>query len=409
MVSIAMIAQSFAYSASSVSSAQSAPARLHSLDVFRGLTVAAMILVTDPGTYDFVYPPLRHALWNGATCTDMIFPAFQFMVGVAIPLALEGRLARGAATAPLIRRILFRSLLLILVGIFINAAPDFVWHTLRLPGILQRIGVCYACSSLLYLALRGRSDAGRRASLAVTLTGVAAALWIAYGLALRFIPVPGIGAGHLDPYGNLPAWIDRAVFGIPHLWAFGLAPGRGVTYDPEGLLSTIPAIGSTLIGVATGLVLRGPGSGTRKALTIAAAGMVSLVLSVLLSPLLPINKRIWTPTFALLSSGVCLCLFSCLYALIDLRLSGSSSRWTFPAVLFGTNALLAFILSSLLTTSLDHVHAGPDSLTLHTWGYHCFTPWLSPMHASLAYAVTIVLLNLALLYPFYRRRLFLRL
>ncbi len=400
-----MSKQSIAYSPAKAATA--AP-RLASLDVFRGVTVAAMILVTDPGTYDFVYPPLRHALWNGATPTDMIFPAFLFIVGVAIPLSLEARLRRGVLSRAIAGRVLRRSLLLLLVGLLLNAVPDFTWHTLRLPGILQRIAVCYACSSLLYLALRTRSQSGENHGRLITgLSGIAVTLCLCYWLALKLIPVPGVGVGHLDSYGNLPAWLDRAVFDISHLWAYGLTPGRGITYDPEGLLSTIPAVASTLIGVLAGILLRGPASGARKAILLAVAGVLFLLLSTLLSPWMPINKRIWTPTFALLSSGVCLCLFALFYTIVDLN---QSRRWTRPAIVFGTNALLAFTLSGLLTTALDRLHnSGPHAPTLHTWGYHLFTAWLSPTNASLAYALMIVLINLAVLYPFYRRGLFLSL
>lgn len=384
--------------------------RLVSLDVYRGLTVAGMLLVTDPGTYSAVYWPLRHAEWNGATPTDMIFPSFLFIVGVAIPFSFAKRIERGADRARLSWHIVLRTVMLFVIGLVVNGFPDYDLHTLRIPGILQRIALCYFCGGLIYLWSRG--NVRRRAQGSAgnwIIAGLTTSILAAYWLVLRLVAVPGFGAGRLDSLGNLPAYIDRSLLGTRHMWAYGLTPGYGVTYDPEGLLSTLPAVATLLIGVLAGEWMRTKRSGRRKAIGLAAAGLILLLVGWLLHPLLPINKRIWTSTFALFSSGVSLVVFSFCYAIVDLE---RWRRWAVPALVFGTNAIFAFALSSVITTLSDRIHlldGGGATLSLHRWGYqYGFASWLQPVHASLAYAIAIVLLDMAIVGLLYRRRIFLR-
>ncbi|HEY0758213.1 MAG TPA: DUF5009 domain-containing protein [Acidisarcina sp.] len=388
--------------------------RLLSLDVFRGATIAAMILVNNPGTYDAVYSPLSHAEWHGATPTDMIFPSFLFIVGVVIPLALEARIERGATKAALAWRVLRRGAIIFILGLFMNGFPGYEWHTLRLPGVFQRIAICYLCAASLYLVTAGSRAAGEhsRASMQwMTFGGLSCLLLAGYWALLKLYPVPGIGPGHLDSYGNAPAYLDRALIGTRHMWAYGLTPGMGVTYDPEGILSTFPSLVNTFVGVLTGEWLGTRRSGPRKALGMAIAGAALLLAGWLLHPFLPLNKRIWTSTFALFSSGVSMLLFAIVYVLVDLR---GSRWWTAPAMVFGTNALLAYILSELLASLGDqrirlHRAGGASVITVHHSAYqHLFASWLSPINASLAYAIAVVLLCMALIYPLYRRRIYLR-
>jgi predicted acyltransferase len=381
--------------------------RLVSLDVYRGVTIAGMILVTDPGTYSAVYWPLVHAAWNGATPTDMIFPSFLFIVGVSITLSFATRMERGAGRRDLAWHVLRRSAIIFFLGLLVNGFPDYNLHTIRIPGILQRIALCYLGGSFLYLwTAKSAAKPGRRS---ILFAGVTAAILALYWALLKLVPVPGFGAGRLDSYGNLPAYIDRAVFGLQHLWPYGLTPGVGVTYDPEGILSTLPALTNVLIGILAGEWIRSKHSGRRKALMLIFAGAVLALSGWLLNPLLVINKRIWTSTFVLLSGGVSLLVFALCYWIIDLR---RSRWWTPPALVFGTNAILAFALSSVLTTLSDRIHvpvANGPRLSLHQWGdSYLFATWLSPVHASLAYAITIVLLNMVLIFPLYRKRIFLR-
>jgi predicted acyltransferase len=400
--------------------AVSAP-HLLSLDVMRGATIAAMILVTDPGTYSAVFPPLLHAAWQGATPTDMIFPAFLFMVGVSTVFSIQGRLQRGTTRGRLVAHILLRSVVLIVLGLLVNGFPFYDLHHLRIPGILQRIALCYATSALLYLAMI--RPAGEDATLATgarsrstrtagELAALIAVILIGYWALLRYFPVPGFGPARYDSVGYLGAYIDRAVFTTRHLWAWGLTPGYGVTYDPEGLLSTLPAIANTLLGVLTGVWLRMPRPARSKAADLLYFGAMLFLVAWPLSSLMPINKRIWTSTFSLLSGGVSLLVLGILYWLLDLR---SASRWVRPAIdflcIFGTNAISAFVLSSFITATLDAIHldVAGAAISLHQAAHqYLFASWLPPRIGSLAYALAIVALNAGLLYPLYRKRIFLR-
>jgi predicted acyltransferase len=379
--------------------------RLLSLDVFRGLTVAGMILVTDPGTYSAVYKPLLHAQWESPTATDMIFPSFLVIVGISITLAFASRLQRGSTRAELLRHVLQRSVIIFLLGLILNGFPDYNLHTLRIPGVLQRIAICYLLGATLYLTVSKKNR--RQTSVIITITVVA--LLTLYWALLRFYPVPGFGPGRLDSLGNLGAYIDRAIFGIPHLWPYGTTPGYGVTFDPEGILSTLGSLVTLLLGVLAGEWLLTATTQARKAIGLAIAGATLILIGLALSPSMPLIKKIWTPIFALFSAGVALLIFSALYFILDIK---QRRRWSTPALIFGTNAILAFTLSGIITTLTDRIHitAGDGTRdTLHHWAYqHVFATWLNPTNASLAYAITIVAINLALIYPLYRKRIFLR-
>jgi predicted acyltransferase len=442
-------AQQKELAAPALASDAAAPTRLLSLDVMRGLTIAGMVLVTDPGTYSAVFPPFLHAAWQGATPTDMIFPAFLFMVGVSIVFSTQARLRRGVTHAQLITHILIRGIALVVLGLAVNGFPAYDLHHLRIPGILQRIALCYAAAALLNLAASRSADRDPAAAQKIcnrtagALVVITAALLIGYWALLRFFPVPGFGPARYDSLGYLGAYIDRAVFTTRHLWAWGLTSGYGVTYDPEGLLSTIPAIASTLLGVLAGVWLRMPRPARSKVADLLFFGALLFLVAWPLASLMPINKRIWTSTFALLSSGVSLLSFGLLYWILDLRFADlrfedlripelratnlpvasrmtdrrSIPRWMKPAIafasIFGTNAILAFVLSSVITASLDAIHIGPRAgvavLSLHQAGYqYLFAPWLPARLASLAYALAIVAINAALLYALYRKRIFLR-
>ncbi len=380
--------------------------RLLSLDVFRGIVIAGMILVTDPGTYAHTWHQLRHAEWNGATATDMIFPAFLFMVGLAIPFSIGSRAALGTTSTSSALRIVRRSIALFLLGLGINGFPDYVWNTLRLPGILQRIAACYALCAFLYLSVRERRQRDR------TVVFVAASVFLlaGYWAVLKLIEVPGIGRGHLNSYGALPAVVDRAVFGSNHLWQWGIRTGGKITYDPEGLLSTFPALVPTLVGMIAGDRVRPSQSASSAGmrtlwLKLFLLGVGLILIGLALSPWLPLNKSIFTSTFSVLSTGVSLCVFSLLFACVD---GYGLRRGITPALILGTNAILAFVVSSIITTMLDRIHV--SGMNLHAYLYqHFFAPWLPPTLGSHTYAVAIVLLNIVLIYPLYRRRIFLRL
>jgi predicted acyltransferase len=380
--------------------------RLVSLDVLRGATIAAMILVNNPGSWAHIYWPLEHAEWNGWTPTDLIFPFFLFIVGVAMTFSFAARLNRGMGRGQLAWHVFTRSLILFAIGLFLNAFPEFSWHTLRIMGVLQRIGVCYLAAGLLYLAtwrVEAQPDGSKRAtSNWILIAGCVVVLLIGYWAALKFVPVPGYGIGRLDPEGNLGAYLDRKIMG-GHLW------DQSVTWDPEGLLSTLPAIATTLLGILTGEWLRSARGGARKAAWLAGVGAVLLVVGRLMHPLFPINKNLWTSTFVIFTGGFAMLLLAACYWFVDLK---GYRRWAAPFLVFGRNAIAVYFLSMLLVevaiTYGFHDSDG-DFQTWYNWFYDTlFAPHASPKNASLAFAIFYVLLWLVLMWPLDRKRIYLR-
>jgi predicted acyltransferase len=363
--------------------------RLLSLDVFRGLTVAAMVLVNNPGTWKAIYPPLRHAEWHGWTFTDLIFPAFLFIVGAAIPFALAPRLARGERVWP---RIVRRAAAIFVLGLLLHAIPSFDLATLRIPGVLQRIAVCYLVAAGLFAV------AGRRA---LAIIGVAALL--GYWAAMTLVPVPGFGPGDLGKEGNLAAWLDRAVLGPAHLWK----PGR--VFDPEGILSSVPAVATTLGGVLAGLWLRAPRPPGALAAGLAGAGGAAAALGLLWGLWFPINKSLWTSSYALLTAGISAVALAACYWVIEIR---RVRIWTQPFQALGVNALAVFFLSTLLARLLviARLPAGggasrpAQAVLFEAW----FAPWAPVVVASLLWAVANVALWTLLAWPLLRRGVSLR-
>jgi predicted acyltransferase len=377
-----------------------------SLDVFRGITIAAMILVNDPGSWSHVYAPLEHAEWNGWTPTDLIFPFFLFIAGVSMTLSFASRAARGVTRRLLAIHVARRSVLIFAIGLFLNGLPFFDFHTIRIMGVLQRIALCYLAAGLLYLATCRRStDADGKVRMRVNIAaiaGVALILLVGYWALMTFVPVPGYGAGHLGKDENLGAYIDRGLMG-GHLWS------ESKTWDPEGLLSTIPAIATALIGILAGEWLRSERRGARKILGLVIAGAILMLVGQLLHPYFPINKNLWTSTFVLFTGGFAMLLLALCYWLVDLR---GWRKWAAPFLVFGMNAILAYALAAIVSeTSIDFEFVGPGGRgqTLHGWLYNnFFIPYANPKNASLGFAVFFVLLILAPLWPLYRRKIFVR-
>ncbi len=320
--------------------------------------MAAMVLVNNPGTWRAVYAPLQHADWNGLTPTDVIFPFFLFIVGVAIALSrpTPGRIVRRAA-------------IIFTLGLVLNGLPSFDWATIRIPGVLQRIAVCYLVAAFLFLTTRLRTQAL-----------VTAALLLGYWAAMTLVPVPGHGAGDLGPEGNLAAWLDRAVLG-PHVLRLTRV------YDPEGILSTVPAVATTLLGVLTGQWLTNARARSVTVVGMVLAGAVACLVGVVWGLVFPVNKALWTSSYAMLTAGLALLVFAACYAAIELR---GWRRWAAPFVVLGVNALLLFFLSTLVARVLTLIHV--DGATLQRTIFdRVFAPWASPIDASLAYAVAYVL------------------
>jgi predicted acyltransferase len=359
--------------------------RLDSLDVFRGAAVAGMILVSTPGNWSAVYPVLDHAAWHGWTPTDLVFPFLLFAMGAAIPFALARRRTTGDRLHLYVLR---RALILIALGFVLNAieSPAPVSPaTFRLPGVLQRIGLVYLIAVLVSETFSTR---GRVLVAVFTLLG--------YWAALTLIPVPGVGAGVLTPAGNVASFIDRAVFG-----AHMLTP----EYDPEGLLSTIPAVVTALLGALAGTWLGGPARGRRVA-WLFAGGVLTMTAGLLWGRVFPINKNLWTSSFTLFTAG----LAAQVLAVCEWTAARQSTRWLIgPLAAFGRNALVAYFLSVGLDSLLTRVAPGgtPIKATLYRVG---FASWLRPCcgaeAASLAYAAVYVALWGAVLLALYKRGVF---
>jgi len=321
-----------------------------------------------------------------------------FAVGIAIVLSLTAHLARGEPKGKLALKTLRRSAIIFVLGLALNAFPTFDLAHLRIPGILQRVAVCYAVAALLCLAV-WRSGKGAERAIFVRITAAAVVILIFYWALLAFVPVPGFGAGRTDSLGSLPAYIDRQVFSISHLWPYGLTPGYGVTYDPEGILSTIPAIATVLIGVLTGLWLKLT-TINKRVIALTGAGICFLLVGLALNPVIPIAKKIWTDSFVFFSGGFALLVFAATYWLCDVR---AVRLWSYPLRVLGSNAILAFALSQLIGDYSDK----PRAIRATAFaGLHAAIP--NANAASFAFAVANLVLIIAILAPLYHRRIFVR-
>lgn len=355
--------------------------RLVSLDVFRGITMAAMVIVNNPGDWDHVYAPLLHAPWHGWTPTDLIFPFFLFIVGVAITLS-----RRSASTGSVLKR----AAIIFGVGLFLSGFPRFDLASWRIPGVLQRIAVCYAAAALVY----ARS---RRPAL---IAAAAAALMLGYWAVLMLLPVPGGNAGDLSAEGNLGAVIDRALM-AGHLWK--------PRWDPEGLLSTLPAIATTLLGILAGLWIGRGAPSARTAAMLALAGTAAIAAGLIWDAVFPINKNLWTSSYVMFSGGAAALFLALCYWTIDVK---GLRGWATPFVILGVNALALYVLSSLLASTLGAVEVRPDAgaaVPLQPWIFrNVFAPLASPKNASLLYALANLAVLFVILLWMYRRRVFLR-
>ncbi|MGO4294894.1 acyltransferase family protein [Chitinophaga sp. RAB17] len=362
--------------------------RLLSLDFFRGLTVAAMILVNNPGNWSYVYAPLEHSKWNGCTPTDLIFPFFLFIAGVAIPYALGSRKEDPGQHRALIWQALRRGATIIALGWFLNLFPKFNFAHLRFPGVLPRIGVVFSICAILFIKTSRRTQ-----------ICTAAVLLLVYWVMMTCIPVPGIGAPNLEPETNLGAWLDRLVFTPAHLWS------GSKTWDPEGILSTLPAIGTGIFGMLVGAWLRRKDKDDAvKVSWMFVYGFGSVVLALIWDPFFPINKSLWTGSFVLYTGGLATMALAASYWLIDVQ---GHQRYLAPFVAFGRNAITAFVLSGLVPKLLGYIPVRDTNL--HEWFYQTvFVSWLSPYHASLGAAILLVLVILVPVAIMYRRNIIIK-
>ena len=355
--------------------------RLVSLDAFRGLTIAFMVLVNTPGDGEHVYAPLRHATWHGWTPTDVVFPSFMWIAGLAMTLSFGRRLASGAMRSDLMRQTFRRSLILYALGLLVYAYPAFDLPTLRLMGVLQRIAICTCAAAAIWLTTGVR---GRIAWLF--------ALLAVYWALMAFVPVPGYGAGRLDVEGNFAHYVDRIVLGRHNYESTG-------TWDPEGIVSTLPAIATVLLGTLAGDVMAASRSMGHRLRSLLAIGVVLIAAGLICDVWLPINKKLWTSSFALFMAGLDFVLFAGFAWAVDVR---GWQRPVRPFVVLGMNAIAVYMVSELLETQL-RVMRLREALYVRV-----FAPLASPLNASLLYALAYTLLMFAVAWMLYRRQWFLK-
>lgn len=434
--------------------------RLLSLDVFRGITIAGMVLVNNPGTSP-VYWPLDHAEWNGLTPTDYIFPFFLFIVGIAISISLGKRVAEGVTTS-VYTKIISRAVTIYLLGAAVSVVPFFSFastdapdwlkvaewllftvallflllrnyrvammlagvavlgiavmkivgynvvaydfSTIRIMGVLQRIAVCYLITSLIFLHTNWKQQ-----------LGISIVLLLGYWLVMTVIPVPGCEITTMnDKACNLAAYLDRLIIGENHIWRFGKV------YDPEGLLSTIPAIVTTISGVLTGTWLIRKDEGERvkdkdessslnKVSGLFFFGVVLFAVAWIWNSFFPFNKSLWTSSYVLVTSGLALFMLGCCYWLVDIK---GYKAWAKPFMIFGANALALFVFTGFfarMMSSFKVTAADGSRISIQSWIVHnVFLPVFEPINASLAYAICFILFWLFLMWLLYRKRIYIK-
>ena len=365
--------------------------RFVALDVMRGATIAAMILVNNPGSWQHIYAQLEHAPWHGWTFTDTIFPFFLFIVGVSIVFALKNKKDQLALRLQLHKKIIKRFFILLALGFLLSGFPYYDLASIRIPGVLERIAVCYLIVALLYIHFSTR-----------VLIVVTVLLLSGYWALMAWYPVPGIGAGSLERGRNFAAYVDQ-IFLSGHMWS------ATKTWDPEGIISTLPAIATTLFGVFSGLILTSEVKLQKRLSKLFLSGLMMIFLGMLWSQWLPINKNLWTSSYAVFMSGMAMVVLAVLSWWIDIK---QLNRLSKPFIIYGMNAITVFVLSGIIGRLLYLLKWESDAgttITLKTWLYHhFFTPWLSDINASLAYAILWIVLSYLAMYALYKKQIFLK-
>ncbi len=377
--------------------------RLRSLDVFRGFTIASMVLVNNPGDWAHIYAPLRHAAWHGWTFTDWIFPFFLFIVGVSLTISSTRSLASSATKVSILLQLWRRAGVIILIGLTLNFIPLFSIDSLRYPGVLQRIGLCIVIAAPMVLWCRARG-----------LVAWAIALMAVYAAIELLVPVPdanGVFAtALLEPGRDVGAYIDRALMS-GHLWA------QAKTWDPEGLLSTLPAVSSLLFGALTGHWLQSSHTSAAKSAWMMVAGLALLWLGVILdAALMPINKSLWTPSYTVFMTGWALLLFAVCYWLIDAcdsaRVRARAAWLAKPFEMYGVNALFIFAFSGLVAKAMGYFKVPSDVGTVISVKAALFAAIsqlpLTPVNVSLLFAVLFNALMLLVAWALWRNKIFIK-
>lgn len=379
------------------------PQRLLSLDFFRGITVAAMILVNNPGSWSHIYAPLEHAEWHGCTPTDLVFPFFLFIVGVSIAYALGTKKTEPSTHSKTIVKALKRGATLFLLGLFLAffprnfetffADPMAPIANLRIPGVLQRIGVVFFVCAVIFLKQSPK-----------TIFRIIIAILISYWALMTLVPVPDVGHANLEKETNLGAWLDRTILTEAHLWK------SAKTWDPEGILSTLPAIATGLFGVLVGVYLKRKDiDPANKISWLFSVGTLAILAGLLWDLNFPINKALWTSSYVLYTGGLATVLLALSYWLIDVN---GYHKFTKPFVIYGVNAITVFFVSGLMPRLLNMIKltspTGEKTGALTLFYQKFFVPYFSPINASLAYAIAFVLFFYVLLWWMYRKNIIIK-
>jgi len=361
--------------------------RIAPIDVFRGITLAGMIMVNNPGSWSHIHPALRHARWHGLGPADIVFPFFLFIMGVSAALSISSRISKGFSGRDILKQVTRRSIILLAIGLAMSAFPFYPLERLasmRIPGVLQRISLVYFFSSTIFLYTRGKRTA---------VTGLA--LILLHWALLALVPVPGVGHANLTPAGNLGAWIDRSLFGS-HLWRLT------AVWDPEGLLGTLPAVSSAMFGMGAWKFISEKLHG-RKIALMAVTGCVCVACALAWNAVFPINKNLWTGPFVIITTGMALVVLSALFLLPD---RGRLVRCQAPFIALGSNTLVIFVMSELFSRMRNIIMIKSDvagTVSLHQFMYDClFGGWMPPVYASMSWAALCVLFWLVPAWLLYR-------
>jgi len=374
--------------------------RFEALDILRGLFLIGMLLANNAGDWSHIWPPFDHAEWHGFTMTDLVFPGFMVCVGLSMTLSMTRRIGEGGqknSKGEMLVHLLRRSAILVAIGLFLNLLPGFDFAHWRYPGVLQRIGLCYALAGALVLMHSHVTD-GKLVFHAWPLALWALGLILGYAILMKFVPVPGFGVNRFDPEGAWPSYIDRIIPGVQHIYQGGTNEAGQVVYDPEGLLSTFPAVFNILAGILIGLFIRKQ-TPAKAVAGVALAGLMLVLTALAMDGQVPIIKKLWTSSFALITSGLAMLILSALMLVMD-RLG--HTKWAMPIRVFGTNAILAYVFAWLFSVFLDV--SGLAGIT---------TGWMhgviaDPYAMSFLFALGVLVICWLFVLPFYLKRIFLK-
>jgi predicted acyltransferase len=368
--------------------------RLTSLDVFRGITIAGMILVNKISLEEKAYPFLLHADWNGCTFTDLIFPFFLFIMGVAMAFSLKKYQGYSKINQSIYFKIITRSLILFILGLLLNGFWNYDLSNIRILGVLQRISLTYFFASLAILILPKRG--------LFILTGI---ILMGYWLTMMYIPIPEFGMGNLTRIGNFGAYIDRLIIPSNHLYQGDGFNGMG---DPEGLFSTLPCIATVLIGYLCGNWLQKQTPETKVTTQLIMFGLSSMIIGKLWDFIFPINKKLWTSSYVMFTVGFALILLAICYELIEVNYI---KKWSKPFEILGLNALFIFVSSVLLIKLLVKIKIGEGEniLSIYQWIYqNLFLSWTTPALGSLLFGIITVILWWLIAYILYLKKVIIK-